>query len=382
MNSKERHLGRYLRRKAKRDKKKAELHAQYDDFDVVFTYSNLRKSRRKCYKGVGWKRGTQKVRNKPITTTSRLYRKIHSGTYKSRGFYCFVKVERGKPRSIKSVDFPERIVQTCLCVYAIVPMFTRVLVYDNGACIKGKGIDFQKKRLVRHLQKYFRTTGGNEGYAWVIDFHSYFDLILHSIVCEITERYFTDERIIKLFMYFIGMFGDGVSLGLGSRVSQITAVIYPNEIDHYIKEVLHIRFSARYMDDSYLIHESKEYLTACMVEVARLCEKYGIEFNTKKTQIVKISNGIKFLKQRFVLTETSKVLMIPTHESEKRMRSKLKVFSRWIESGKMTMEEATASYCSWKSHLKLSNAHYRLRRMDKRFYKLIKSKGELSNGSN
>ena len=355
---------------------------KYDNFDLIFTYENLWASYKKCRRGVGWKTSTQKVMNKPITTLATLYNKVHNGTYKSRGFYCFTIIERGKQRDIKSVHITERIVQSCLCDFSIIPMFTALLIYDNGACMKNKGIDFAKDRTNRHLQEYYRSRGDNEGYALVMDYHSFFDLILHEVVRKIVMSYYTDSRIINLFMSFVDMFGD-IGLGLGSRISQITAVRYPAAIDTYIKQVLRIRWYARYMDDSYLIHSSKEYLFACKDKIERLCGEYGIELNTKKTQIVKISRGLKFLKQRFILTDTGKVLRIPTKESEKRMRRKLKVFARWIESGKMTIEEGTSSYYAWKSHLLRSNAHYRLCRMDNLFALLInKNLGENQNGSN
>lgn len=43
-------------------------------------------------------------------------------------------------------------------------------------------------------------------------------------------------------------------------VSQVVATFYLDELDKYIQEKLHIRAYARYMDDFYCMHESKEYL--------------------------------------------------------------------------------------------------------------------------
>lgn len=371
-NNKRREL-RYQRRKAKREQKLAERRAKYDDFDKVFTFDNLWQSYKRCRRGVAWKTSTQKVMNKPITTLASLYIKLHNGTYKSRGFYCFTIVERGKERKIKSVHITERIVQGCLCDFSIIPMFTASLIYDNGACMRGKGIDFAKDRTNRHLQEFYRSKNSNDGYVLVMDFHSYFDLILHSIVKEIVRACYTDSRIIKLYMHFVDMFGS-IGLGLGSQISQITAIRYPASIDAYIKQVLHIQWYARYMDDSYLIHESKDYLNACKVQIGRLCEGLGIELNKKKTQIVKMRRGFKFLKQRFILTDTGKVLRIPTKESERRMARKLKVFARWIDSGKMTSEQCAISYQTWKSHLIKSNAKHHLYKMDKRYNRLIQNR--------
>ena len=42
--------------------------------------------------------------------------------------------------------------------------------------------------------------------------------------------------------------------------SQVLAVFYLNDMDHFIKNELHIKGVIRYQDDFLLFHESKEYL--------------------------------------------------------------------------------------------------------------------------
>lgn len=361
---------RYKRRKAKRDKKLAEKRKLYDDFDKVFTFRNLWLSAHRCFKGVGWKTAPQKVRNAPISTIAALYKKLHAGKYKSRGFYCFTRIERGKERHIKSVHITERIVQSCFCQFSLVPMLTGSLIYDNGACIKGKGIDFAKDRMARHLHEYYRKTGSNKGWALVTDFHSYFDLIDHAKVEEIILLYYTDGRLIALYMHFVHNFGVR-GLGLGSEISQITALRYPAEIDMLMTNAPDIEHYKRYMDDGNAISERSERLKECLTLFAAKCADYKIELNEKKTQIVKLSRGIPFLKLRYVLTSTGKVLRLPVKDSEKQMRKRLKKFAAKVERGEMTEEDCILSYGSWKSHYRHANAHYRLRRTDRLFTRLI-----------
>jgi hypothetical protein len=42
------------------------------------------------------------------------------------------------------------------------------------------------------------------------------------------ERHIADRRVIALIRSFVFPFGPGKSLGLGSQVSQIAAIFYPN----------------------------------------------------------------------------------------------------------------------------------------------------------
>ena len=78
----------------------------------------------------------------------------------------------------------------------------------------------------------------------------------------------------RLVNGFIDDFGE-VGLGLGSQISQVSALMYPNKLDHYIKEELRIQAYGRYMDDGYLVHESKEHLQHCLQEIAAFVPNWG-----------------------------------------------------------------------------------------------------------
>lgn len=45
------------------------------------------------------------------------------------------------------------------------------------------------------------------------------------------------------------------------------ALLYLNNLDHFIKEKLGIKYYGRYMDDFFLIHEDKAYLQYCRAEI-------------------------------------------------------------------------------------------------------------------
>ncbi|MFR1531951.1 MAG: reverse transcriptase domain-containing protein [Christensenellales bacterium] len=374
MNSKERHEARYQRRKAKREARKAELRQQYGNFASVFTFDNLYDSYQKACRGVGWKASTQKFKVNALYNINQIHRQLLAGKFKSKGFHEFDIYERGKPRHIKSLHISERVVQRCLCDNALVPMYSNSFIYDNGASMKGKGIDFAIRRLTCHLQRHYRKYGC-EGYALIFDFSKYFDNIAHEPLIKEVYKRFDDERLRALIVQLIKDFGDK-GLGLGSQISQVSALMYPNKLDHYIKEVLHIKGYGRYMDDGYLIHHSKEHLQICLAEIKRICGELGIILNTKKTQIVKLSRGITFLKTRFFLTETGKVVKKPCRQGVVRMRRKLKKFKQWLIGGKFTMKEIRTSVCSWLGHVKRCNS-YKTRQSMRALYRDLFLKKEV-----
>ena len=369
MTSEERKEARFQRRKAARAEKKAACCGQSDNFDWVFSYEHLYHSYKMCRRNVGWKASVQKyITNAPINVYQ-TWQRLQAGKYRTSGFFEFDLMERGKKRHIRSVTIGERIVQRCLCDYALVPVLGRTYIYDNGASMANKGYSFAVDRLCQHLRQHYRKHG-TEGYVLLFDFSKFFDRVSHRVVKAVLHREFSDERIIKLTEHFIDAFGD-VGLGLGSQISQVLALASANRLDHYIQEQCRIGSYGRYMDDGYLIHPSKEYLQKCLEGIRRICEELEITLNEKKTQIVKLSRGFTFLKVRFFLLPGGRIVRKINHCSVTRMRRKLKSYQRFVAAGKMTMDDVYQSWQSWKAYASNFNAWHTIQSMAALYNKLF-----------
>lgn len=284
-----------------------------------------------------------------------------SGKYRSKGFFEFDILERGKPRHIKSVTIGERVVQRCLCDYALVPVISRTFIYDNGASMKDKGYSFAIRRLTQHLHEHYRKHG-QDGYVLLFDFSKFFDHVNHALIKSILYKEFSDERLLALTEHFVDAFGD-VGLGLGSQISQVLALASANRLDHVIKEVLRIRGYGRYMDDGYLIHHSKAYLRHCLNVIKAICDELGIVLNVKKTHIVKLSHGFTQLKVKWHLTNTGKVLRRICPKCVTVERRKLKVLNQKVLNGAMVKADVYQSQQSQESHARQFNAHRSVQNM-------------------
>ena len=361
MTSEERREARYKRRKEIRAARKKERCASFDDFGTVFSYDHLYRSYKKCRRGVAWKASVQKYITQAPLLVNTTYTRLEDGSFRSSGFYEFDLHERGKKRHIKSVTMGERVVQRCLCDNALVPMMRRTLIYDNGASLENKGYHFTLRRLQMHLEKHYRKHGKN-GYILLFDFSKFFDNISHQICMDALWKEFTDRKIIGLTKHFIDCFGD-VGLGLGSQISQTFALTSANRLDHYIKEVLQIKGYGRYMDDGYLIHESKEYLQKCLDDIRRICRELHITLNEKKTQIVKLSHGFSYLQARIYIMDSGRILKKIPRKSVTRMRRKLKSFVGLLESGTMGYTELYIAYQGWKQYAEQFSAYKTIQTM-------------------
>jgi len=369
MTSEERREARYLRRKEYRDLKRRSSTKGHDSIERVADINALIAACKKAKSGVSWKSSVQRYLMNRVKNAVKTSESILSGKDVRKGFINFDIVERGKLRHISSVHFSERVVQRSLCANALIPVLTRGLIYDNGASVKGKGISFAVNRLKTHLHRHYRKHG-NEGYVLMIDFSNYFGSMRHEPIRELLDKSFEDKRLADFTMLFVDAFGD-VGMGLGSEASQIFAIAYPNRVDHCIKERLRIKGYGRYMDDMYLIHESKARLRECLEVIRAECARLGIRLNAKKTHIAKLSRGFTFLKTQFFLTETGRVILKAGRASIVRQRRKLKKFRKFMDKGLMTYGHIYNSYMSWRGYIGHKNAYRTIQNMDSLFSTLF-----------
>ena len=369
MNSIERRKARYNRRKAKRETKRFDK-IKNNTFDLITDPDKLYKAAKDSRKGVYWKASVQRYWMNILRNIYKTNKDLKAGHNVHKGFIEFKIRERGKVRHIRSVQFSERVVQKSLCTNILIPHLSPSLIHDNGASIANKGISFAVKRLKVHLSRHFRHHG-RDGYVLLVDFRKYFDHILHEPLRGIYVKSFgNDEKLLKLAMQFVYAFGES-GIGLGSETSQINAVVYSSANDHYIKEVLECKFYGRYMDDSYFICKNKEQAQKILSDVLSIYDVIGIKPNPNKTMITKLSKGFTFLKTRFSLTETGKIVARPERKSVVRQRRKLKKLKKFLDDGKISIHEIRNSYMSWRGYILNVNARRTVHSMDNLYTKLF-----------
>lgn len=351
----ERKENRYRRRKVKRELKRLEKIKNYDSFDYVFSYSMLYNSYKRCVRGIGWKTRTQRFKIFSPLEVYRNYESLHDGTFHRDPFFEFIINDKGRERHIKSVSLRERNVQWGLCDKSLSPIMKRTFIYDNGATLKNKGYSFSLNRLKCHLHKYYRKFG-NDRYILLFDFSKFFDNISHVLIKNLINNTYSDSRIIKLLYHFIDAYGD-VGMGLGSPISQVLALASANKLDHYMKEKLKIKYYGRYMDDGYIIHKDKKFLQKCLSDMIDICKSLHINLNKKKTKICKLNTGFVYLKVRFYLLYSGKVLCKICKKSITRMRRKLKIFRILVKYKKLTVDDVIESLTSWVAHAKNFYSH-------------------------
>ena len=236
MNSEDRREKRYQRRKAKRQKTIIQRSEQYADWDNVFGFLPLMRGYELTSKSSKSRKRTQIWMSNICLNTYIIKDQLDNGTWKTKGFNRFTIKERGKIRDIRSVDISEKGIQNTFCNNCLFPIIEPHLIYDNGASLKGKGTDFSLDRLTYHLRNHYRKYGRTGG-IYFYDFSGYFAHIPIAPLNNGIRELIINQRLADIYTVFVEVFGE-MGLGLGSQVSQISAVFYPNSIDHYLKDQL------------------------------------------------------------------------------------------------------------------------------------------------
>lgn len=343
---------------------------EYDDYGILTDFGNLYEAHRSCRKGKRWKDSVAAYDIRALESTIYLQYLLQTGRYKISKYHCFTVNERGKERNIKSTQYKDRVVQKNLCDNILIPRIAPTFTYSNGASLKDKGTDFTLDCLKEDLRYFYQKHGVN-GYILVGDFKGYFDSLPHKLLNGMYEKEFQDRKIISLIRMIHGSIDGGVGVPLGNQLSQLDALMAASPIDHMVKERLHIKGYSRYMDDFYLIHESKDYLKHCLVEIRKKAEELGLQLNDKKTKIVPVTTGINFLGFHVYLTESGKIVLRVKAKTKSHERQKLRKQKAKVIAGELAYKTVKESYQAWKAHVKRGNTYYVLQEMDCYFYGLF-----------
>lgn len=308
---------------------------------------------------------------------------INSGNY-IPGKYNIFLVREPKIRIIMSQNITDKVINHLIAKYFLIDVFDKTLIDFNIATRLNKGTHYGIKLTKKYLNemkiKY------DTFYYLKFDISKYFYNIDHEIVKKLINKKIKDKKVINIINNIIdstnreyvnneinnlkngeierinklniseyekeikikeinniSYYKNGKGLPIGNMTSQILAVTYLNELDHYIKEKLKIKYYIRYMDDGILLHNDKEYLKYCLKEIEKILNLYKLKLNPQKIKINNIKTGIDFLGFRFYI-KNDKIILKLRNDCKKRFKKKMKKFDYDV-------------YQSYIGHLKWGNCN-------------------------
>jgi RNA-directed DNA polymerase len=306
-----------------------------------------------------------------------IYDMYQVGRY--REFYVY----EPKKRLVMALPFKDRVVQWAI-YRQLNPVFDRGYIEHSYACRVGKGTHVAAKNLHNWLRIVSKKS--EKWHYLKLDISKYFYRVDHKKLINIIARKLKDKRTIRLLWKTIKSedtkFGlptaasltetdvrlENRGMPIGNLTSQLFANIYLNELDHFAKHDLKIRYYTRYMDDVIILHEDKKHLQYVKNEIeAFLEEKLRLNLNNK-TAIRPITLGIEFVGYR--IWNTHMKIKKPTVQ---KIRRNLKRIQNKYSLGIMPLEKVRSSLFSYMGMLQHCNS-YLLKRKILQDFKLTRNR--------
>jgi len=284
------------------------MYAKICDFkNLLFAYQSARKNKR-------YKRNVVDYSFFLESNLFKLQRELVSESYVPSSYVCFT-VYDPKTRQVAAPAFRDRVLQHSL-VLQIESLFEKTFIYDSYACRKNKGTHFGLKRVKKFLQAVRSKYGKSIPiYCLRMDIEKYFASISWDVLLSITDKVITCQKTKALIRKIItnhkclntnhrviSLPQDVVrqdtrqGVPIGNLTSQLFANIYLNELDHFAKEKLRLKWYARYMDDFLVIHPDKTYLKQIKQEIELfLKDKLNLRLHPKKVIIQNVKDGVPFV---------------------------------------------------------------------------------------
>jgi hypothetical protein len=248
-----------------------------------------------------------------------LQAQLLDGSYKPGRSICFV-VTHPKAREVWAADFRDRVVHHLLYNH-IAPRFIARFDAGSAACIPGRGTLYAAQHLEHDVRSVTHNWARPASYL-KCDFANFFVAIkkpvlqaqLHTKVHEPYWRWLTDVVLMHDPRTDYELRGNpalldrvpphkrllnappDTGLPIGNLSSQFFANVHLDALDKFVKHQVRARYYGRYVDDFYLLHESREWLGQALQRINNfLPGALGAQLNPRKTIIQPIDRGIDFV---------------------------------------------------------------------------------------
>lgn len=264
-------------------------------YDEVFSIENLREAHQRARKGKGWYAEVIAVDNDLDNKLEELSKMMKEHRYRTSEYTIFKKKEGKKVREIcKLPYYPDRIAQWAVML-VIEKYLTKNLIIDTYSAIKGRGIH----KGLKKIKECILNDAEGTKYCLKMDVHHYYASINHDILKATFARLFKDPDLLWLIGEIIDSTPGDTGIPIGNYLSQWSGNIYLSRLDHWLKEVKHVKYYFRYMDDMIILCDSKETLHQLRKDISEYLEtNLKLELKSNWQVFPTLVRGIDFLGYR------------------------------------------------------------------------------------
>lgn len=207
-----------------------------------------------------------------------------------------------KERVIYKPNFyPDQIIQWAI-ILQISPILSRGMYEFSCGSIPNRGVHYGKK----YVEKWIKSDYKNTKYYLKLDINKFYPSININILKQKLERKIKDIKVLNI-LYSILNKNDGLPIGI--LISQWLANFYLQDLDHYIKEQLKIKYYIRYMDDMILFSRNKKELHKTRIAIDKFLNVVGLKLKSN-WQVCKFDKepldfmGFRFYRDKTILRKS------------------------------------------------------------------------------
>lgn len=191
--------------------------------------------------------------------------------------------------------FPDQIIHWVLML-VIEPVIMKGMYRFSCGSVPSRGGMEAKKYVERALHD------GKVRYVAKLDISKFFNSVKPAIVIEMFRRKIKDERVLGLIGKVLE--NGGECLPIGYYTSQWFSNFFLEGFDHFVKEVLKIKYYVRYVDDMVLLDSNKRKLHKAIAEIEKYLNGIGLKLKGN-FQVWRVdSRPIDFVGFRFYRRKT------------------------------------------------------------------------------
>ena len=318
-------------------------------YHKIYDWENLVLAFKKARKGKSRKDYVIKFQENIIDNLEQLQFELMSMSYNPKPSQTFI-LRDPKTRKISKSDFRDRIIHHALC-NVIEPIFQKIFIYDSCANQKGKGNLFAIKRFDLFKGKITNNLK-SEAFCFKADIKHYFEEVNHKTLIKIIKRKIEDEKVTLLIKSILDTHTtrDVIKgMPLGNLTSQFFVNIYLNELDHFAKHKLKIKYYIRYVDDFIILHDSKKKLEKFQKDIDKFLKiELGLELHPQKSRITSLSKGIDFVGFRNFYHHR-----LLRKRNIRSMKRKLDLF----HEGCISSNKISETYQGWRAYTKWADTY-------------------------
>ena len=237
-------------------------------YDNIYKIENIKQSFDEVCKNTKNKAKVNRFKEYRCINIFRIHTILKNKEYVPGPYTQFVIYEP-KKRDVVSQRMFDKVVNHLVARYILLPSLESCLINTNVASRLNKGTTAG----LEYYFKFRKTCEKKYGKYYILkcDVKKFFASINHDVLKEKLKRKIKDKDALKIVFDIID--NDEKGLSIGNMTSQILAIFYLNDFDHFVKEELKIKYYVRYQDDFLLLHPSKEYLKKCLEKIRFFLER-------------------------------------------------------------------------------------------------------------